>query len=156
MDEKGRQNAELRERAERQAEKLKRLSVRVAALEQAGATAREGAAKLARKSRLDDQLIADMRKQLFPDPATVGLARDEAAELRAKNETLERKLASALLIVQQSGSSQLQALCAGAQLELNDARERAQLLSRDRAALLRRVFELEERRLAAAGELDVV
>lgn len=54
VDEKGRQNAELRERAERQAEKLKRLSVRVAALEQAGASAREGAAKLARKSRLDD------------------------------------------------------------------------------------------------------
>ena len=46
-----------------------------------------------------------MRKQLFPDPQAAGLARDEAAELRAKNETLERKLASALLIVQQSGSS---------------------------------------------------
>lgn len=100
MDERGRQNSELRERAERQAEKLKRLSVRVAALEQAGATAREGASKLARKSRLDDQLIADLRKQLFPDSAATGLVRDEAAELRAKNETLERKLASALLTVQ--------------------------------------------------------
>lgn len=97
-----------------------------------------------------------MRKQLFPDPGSVGLARDEAAELRAKNETLERKLASALLTVQQNGHSQLQALCAGAQLELNDSRERAQILSRDRATLLRRVFELEERRLVAAGELDVV
>ena len=81
------------------------MSVRVAALEQAGASAREGAAKLARKSQLDDQLIGDLRKQLFPDPQTAGLARDEAAEFRAKNETLERKLASALLIVQQSGSS---------------------------------------------------
>ncbi|CAL6004773.1 Conserved_hypothetical protein [Hexamita inflata] len=157
IDEKAKTNAALAEKLEQAVEKQKRVQLRLNSFETSNVRQRESIQTLVMKSKLDDALINDFRQLVFNNKAMKdGQYKDELEQMRIQKAVLEQKLTQSLLTLQQTQQNQLQILYAGAQLELNDYKEKIQILQQERTALFKRVQELEDRRLSVIKESDDV